>query len=401
MNLPPFGDEPARLGFEEARLHHDPGDLFDRAPCGYVSTSPEGLIVAVNQTFLTWTGYDRSDLIGTRSFQELLSAGGRIYYDTHFGPMVAMQGRVREIALELVTAHHARIPVLVNAVMDFYADGRPEAIRMAVFDATERRAYERELLRAKETAEAAEQRAVALARALQATLIPPRPPDIAGLDLGASYRPSGNGDEVGGDFYDVFEIAPGDWAVVIGDVAGKGVEAAVITALARHTLRAAAVKTPQPSDALTTLNRILLSEHVDRFCTAAFLRIHQDGGAWRLDMCNAGHPLPLLRTPAEFPRPLGQPGSLLGVLTAPSLTDVSARLEPGDCLLLYTDGVTEARSGRSFYGEDRLASALEHRRGFTAGQLASDLVAEVVDFQAGLPRDDIAVIAVQVPGDGP
>ena len=116
-------------------------------------------------------------------------------------------------------------------------------------------------------------------------------------------------------------------------------------------------------------------------------------------MCNAGHPLPLLRPSAELPCPLGQPGSLLGVLAAPTLTDVSARLVPGDCLLLYTDGVTEARSGGSFYGEDRLASALEHRRGFIASHLASDLVTEVVDFQAGLPRDDIAVIAVQVPAD--
>lgn len=401
MNLPPIGDEPARLGFEEALLQYDPAELFERAPCGYVSTSPEGLIVAVNQTFLSWTGYTRSELVGRRSVQELLSPGGRIYYDTHFGPMLAMQGSVREIALELVRSDHGRIPVLINAVMDFDADGRPRVIRTAIFDATERRSYERELLRAKETAEAAEHRAVALARTLQATLIPPRPPEIAGLDVGACYRPSGNGDEVGGDFYDVFEIADSDWAAVIGDVAGKGVEAAVITALARYTLRAAAVKASLPSNALTTLNQVLLAEHVERFCTAAFLRLRQRGPSWEITMSSAGHLLPLLTRPAEPSRPVGHPGSLLGVLHDPSLTDVSLRLEPGDSLLLYTDGVTEARRGKEFYGEDRLLSALERRRGMAAGDLAGDLVSEIVDFQAGVPRDDIAVVVIQVPHPEP
>lgn len=397
MSLPPRGDEPARLGFEEALLQYDPAELFERAPCGYVSTSPEGLIVAVNQTFLGWTGYSRSELVGRRSFQELLSPGGRIYYDTHFGPMLAMQGSVHEIALELVRSDHGRVPVLVNAIMDFHPDGRPRVIRTAIFDATERRAYERELLRAKETAEAAEHRAVALARTLQATLIPPRPPEIAGLDVGACYRPSGNGDEVGGDFYDVFEIADRDWAAVIGDVAGKGVEAAVITALARYTLRAAAVRASLPSNALTVLNQVLLAEHVERFCTAAFLRLRQSGPSWDIAMSSAGHLLPLLTRPTEPPRPVGHPGSLLGVLHDPSLTDVSLRLEPGDSLLLYTDGVTEARRGREFYGDDRLLSALERRRGMAASDLAQDLVSEIVDFQAGLPRDDIAVVVIQVP----
>jgi sigma-B regulation protein RsbU (phosphoserine phosphatase) len=401
LNRRPLGDEPARLGFEEALLQHDPVDLFDRAPCGYLSASPDGLIVAVNQTFLSWTGYTRPELIGNRYFQELLSPGGRIYYDTHVGPMLAMQGTVREIALELVRPDHGRIPVLVNAVMDFDGDGRPRVIRTAIFDSTERRAYERELLRAKETAEAAEQRAVALARTLQATLIPPRPPGIPGLDVGACYRPSGKGDEVGGDFYDVFEIADGDWAVVIGDVAGKGVEAAVITALARYTLRAAAVRTTLPSSALTILNQVLLAEHVERFCTAAFLRLRRHGPAWEIDMCSGGHLLPLLTRPAEATRPIGQPGSLLGVLTALTLTDVAVRLEPGDSLLLYTDGVTEARRGREFYGEHRLLSALEERRGVSASDLASGLVAEIVDFQAGIPRDDIAVVVIQVPGSRP
>lgn len=119
-------------------------------------------------------------------------------------------------------------------------------------------------------------------------------------------------------------------------------------------------------------------------------------------MASAGHLLPLLRRAAESPSTIGRPGSLLGVLDEPTLTDVAVRLEPGDCLLLYTDGVTEARRGSEFYGEDRLRTTFEHNRGLSASDLASALVAEVVDFQAGLPRDDIAVVAIRVPhpGDG-
>src|SRR6185312_12851732 len=120
----------------------------------------------------------------------------------------------------------------------------------AVFDATERRAYERELLRAKRRAEESEAHATDLARTLQQTLIPPAPPEIPELDIAAAYRPAGAGDEVGGDFYDIFELASGSWVIALGDVRGKGVQAAVVAALARHTIRAAAVRASQPSEVL-------------------------------------------------------------------------------------------------------------------------------------------------------
>ncbi|HET9690486.1 MAG TPA: SpoIIE family protein phosphatase [Acidimicrobiales bacterium] len=397
MTQPSVGDEAARLAFEDALRANDPVDLFDRAPCGYVTTLPDGLIVAVNQTFLTWTGHARGDLVGVRRFPELLNPGGRIYYDTHIAPMLAMQGSVREIAVEVVRADQGRIPVLVNAVMETDAAGRPALVRAALFGATERRSYERELLRATEAARAAEARAVALARTLQGTLIPPVPPEVPGLDVGAAYRPSGDGDEVGGDFYDVFQVAHDDWAVVIGDVAGKGVEAAVVTALARYTLRGAAVRSTAASEALAALNGFLVSEHVERFCTAVFLRMRRRGGGWGVSLACGGHLLPLLRRHGRAAVPVGAPGSLLGVLTEPDLVDVELQLAPGDCLLLVTDGVTEARGGAGFFGEDRLARAFDRRAGLGAAALAADLVAEVVDFQAGRARDDIAVVVLAVP----
>ena len=212
----------ARDGFYAALLDDDAEELYERAPCGYLSTTPDGTIIKVNQTFLTWTGYQRSDLVGRRRFIDLLTGGGRIYHETHYAPMLQGQGTAREIALDIVGADRRRIPALVNAVLERDAAGVPVVIRVAVFDATERREYERELQRSKEQAEESDRHSRLLARTLQQSLIPPALPPIPGIDIAAAYRPAGSGDEVGGDFYDVFEVGDGDWVVVIGDVCGKG-----------------------------------------------------------------------------------------------------------------------------------------------------------------------------------
>jgi sigma-B regulation protein RsbU (phosphoserine phosphatase) len=135
-------------GFIDALLEDDSAELYDRAPCGYLSTDPDGLIVKANQTFLTMTGHQRGDLVGKRRFADLLSAGGRIYHETHYAPMLMMQGTARAIAFELVTRDGGRLPVLVNSVLDRDPAGAPIVVRVAVFDATDRREYERELLRA-------------------------------------------------------------------------------------------------------------------------------------------------------------------------------------------------------------------------------------------------------------
>ena len=204
-----------------AALDEDPEDLYERAPCGYLTTTPDGAIVRVNQTFLTWTGHSREDLVGHRRFVDLLTAGGRIYHETHYAPMLRMQESVRELALDLVKADNGRLPVLVNARLERDEIGHPRVVRIAVFDATERREYERELLRAKQRAEASEARARSLAHTLQQTLIPPTPPDIPGLDVAAAYRAAGEGIEVGGDFYDVFSGGPNSWGLVLATCVGK------------------------------------------------------------------------------------------------------------------------------------------------------------------------------------
>jgi sigma-B regulation protein RsbU (phosphoserine phosphatase) len=390
------GNDDALDAFYTALLDDDPAALYDRAPCGYLSTLPDGTIVKVNATFLSLTGHRREDLVGRRTFAQLLTPGGRIYHETHYAPMLQMQGSAREIALEVVCADGNRLPVLVNAALERDPEGNPVVVRAAVFDATDRRLYERELLRAKERAEESERRATALAQTLQRTLIPPTFPSIPGLDVVAAFRPASGSAGIGGDFYDIFEVASGDWVVTVGDVEGKGVEAAVVTALARHTIRAAAVNQHEPSEILTTLNTVLLADRCDRFCTVALVRLHLDGDGWTATTSCGGHPPPVLCRAGEPPVPIECAGSLLGVVPTPTLSGQRLRLLPGDTLVLYTDGVTEARGPKGFFGEDRLRETLDGTAA-SASERLEHLLDAVLDFQAGEQGDDIAIVAIGVP----
>ena len=133
-------------------------ELFENAPCGYLSAAPDGTLLRVNATFLRWTGYRREDLVGVKRFQDLLSVGGRIYHETHYAPMLRMQGSVREIAVDVVGANGDRLPVLVNSVLVRDPEGAPQVVRTTVFDATERKQYERELLAARDRERVGRQR---------------------------------------------------------------------------------------------------------------------------------------------------------------------------------------------------------------------------------------------------
>jgi sigma-B regulation protein RsbU (phosphoserine phosphatase) len=349
----------------------------------------------VNATFLTWTGYARADLVGRRTFAELLTPGGRIYHETHYAPMLQMQGTARQIALDIVRADGERLPALVNSVLERDTTGRPVVVRTAIFDATDRREYERELLDAKQRAEESERAATRLAQTLQQTFIPPTPPEIPGLEVAAAYRPAGSGDEVGGDFYDVFELGTDDWLIAIGDVCGKGVDAAVIASLARFTIRAAAVRHPEPRLILDTLNTVLLQHDTDRFCTAAIIRMRRTRDAWRSTASSGGHPLPVLTRCAGEPSTLGRPGLLLGVKDTGSFVETHVELGSGDTILLYTDGVTEGRRD-TFYGEKRLRAVVASHRA-SARTIVDGVLDDVLSFQANDPRDDIALVAVRVP----
>lgn len=384
---------PERDGFFE----ESPEELYENAPCGYVSTGPDGTIVRANRTFLSWTGYLLDDLVGRR-LQSLLTPGGQIFYETHYAPLLRMQGSVREIAVDLVCADGRTLPVLMNSVLRRDSSGTPRMSWTTIFDATERRSYERELLAAKRAAEESEGRARALAEVLQRSFIPPAPPAVPGLDIAGVYRPAGHGDQVGGDFYDVFETGRDDWALFVGDVCGKGPEAAAVTAAARYTLRAAALQTRRPKEILAMLNRALLQQQAERFCTVAYARLRQRHDRWRITVASGGHPLPI-RLAAGGAGPVGRPGDLLGVVEAPQLLDVTFDIQAEETLVFFTDGVTEARAGHDFYGDERLVKLLTAAPRSGAAETATAIEADVVAFQNGFPRDDIAVVVVHVPAD--
>ncbi len=245
-----------------------------------------------------------------------------------------------------------------------------------------------------------------VARALQQTLLPPALPDIPGAEVAARYRVAKGGIEIGGDFYDLFEQSDGVWVVVIGDVCGKGPEAAAVTGLFRHTLRAVAVRQRSPARVLRLTNDAILGQIDDtRFCTAAMLRLRPEPGRGRAQATIAcgGHPRPIVVRSSGDVEPIGKGGTLLGVLPEPTIVDVDFTLGPGDAVVLYTDGVTEARRGDSLFGEARLLEVLADAAGAgaTAAHLA-DAVASAVDrFQEGAANDDTAILVARVPPPPP
>jgi serine phosphatase RsbU (regulator of sigma subunit) len=197
------------------------------------------------------------------------------------------------------------------------------------------------------------------AKVLQRSLLPPDLPVIPHVDLAARYLPVGEGNEVGGDFYDVFDSGDGTWGAVVGDVCGKGPEAAAVMGLVRHTVRALARFQRRPSRLLRELNRSLMEQSVDdRFCTVCYLRLRPSADGVRITLCCAGHPLPLvLRSDGKI-EAVGRPGHLLGVFPDVSLADSVIDLRRGDALVIYTDGAIDERSLTPVTGERRLADAV-------------------------------------------
>ncbi len=237
-----------------------------------------------------------------------------------------------------------------------------------------------------------------LARTLQRSLLPPHLPSIDGLEIAAHYEAAGDGSDVGGDFYDVFESARRDWSIVIGDVCGKGPEAAALTGLVRYTTRAAAIQTRRPRLVLNLVNEAVLRQHPEQFCTVAYVRLRPEGDGARLTISCAGHPLPLALRGDGTVEPVGVPGRVLGPFPELGAVDRLVRLDRGDALLLYTDGVTEARGADGFFGDERLRATLQSCAGSSADDTVKTVERTLNDFHGGRPRDDIAFVVLRIPG---
>ncbi|MFE9748517.1 PP2C family protein-serine/threonine phosphatase [Saccharothrix saharensis] len=390
---------PDREAFS-ALLEDSAEDLYENAPCGYLSTMLDGHIAKVNGTLLRWLGYTREQLVGRKRFADLLSVGGKLYHETHFAPLLRMQGEVGGVALELVAADGTRLPVLVNSTVKTRGDGEPLLIRTTVFDASDRRAYERELLRARQQAERERDEIGRLATTLQRTLLPPVLPVVPGVETATHYHHA-SPFEVGGDFYDLFPLADGRWGLFLGDVCGKGANAAAVTSLTRYTLRSAAVYDPDPATVLTNLNSVLIQERDgehSRFCTVTFgvLAVHPD--RCTLTLAAGGHPPGLLLradgTAAYVPIPGGQ---LIGLLPDAHVATTTVDLGPGDTFVLYTDGLIEARTGPDTrYSEEDLLDFASTLPPTTPASAVNALVA-LLDRLGNGVEDDTAILAIGVP----
>jgi phosphoserine phosphatase RsbU/P len=396
----PHGDHAEAAPFS-ALLEDSAEDLYENAPCGYLSTLLNGQIAKVNATLLAWLGYTRDELVGRRSFSDLLTVGGRLYYETHFAPLLSMQGEIGGVALELRAADGTRLPVLVSSAVKTSPAGEPLLIRTTIFDARDRRAYERELLRARQGADLERTRLQALVTTLQRSLLPPALPAVPGLETGAHYH-FASLDEVGGDFYDLFALSQDRWGLFLGDVCGKGARAAALTSLIRYTLRAVAAYDPDPVTVMHALNAALHQEYLRdyrNFCTAIFGLLTPQGNGFTLTLASGGHPPALLiradGTVAFQPTPRGQ---LIGAWDDARFTATTIRLDPGDALLLYTDGLTEARtdSAGGRYGDGALRALARNLAPTTAAAAVAAVTALLESLGDGLD-DDAAILALSVP----
>lgn len=241
----------------------------------------------------------------------------------------------------------------------------------------------------------------AISQSLQRSLLPPKLPEVAGVDVEVIYRAAGEGNEVGGDFYDLFPIREGAYGFAIGDVCGTGPIAAAVTGLARHALRLLAREGLGGPAVLERLNAAILDEGSrSRFLTLLYGELwpQPEGGAL-LKMVCAGHPPPLRLTPDGEVAPAASPQPLLGVIEDLELHEESTMLNPGDVLLCVTDGVTERREGTRMLGDDGLAEVLGSCTGLTAGAVAARVLRAVERFAADEPSDDMAILTLRIPNE--
>ncbi len=230
----------------------------------------------------------------------------------------------------------------------------------------------------------------AIARTLQRSLLPERLPEIPGYELASIYLPALQTSMVGGDFYDVWELG-GSWMMLVGDVTGKGIEAASLTALVRHTVRTASEFESSPARLLALVDRTLKKRGALSVCTAMCLRLERDEATFSA----GGHPLPLCVS-AEGVRELGEHGPLLGAFEDVRWQDSTVPLKPGSTLVAYTDGVTDAREeGGARFGAGRLSQTLAGLAGRPAAEIVERLTATLDEFQAGAHADDTAALVLR------
>jgi PAS domain S-box-containing protein len=362
--------------------------LAESSADGLLVVSPQGDLLVMNRRFAELWGFQPSDLEAGTDAAALAAAAERVADPEGFA------ARIDQIYRHPDAPTHDEVELRDGRVLDRFGiplhDDTGAYLGWAWHfrDITAQKNTEADLRR--------------LAETLQASLLPPRPPTIPGLEVATRYHPAQDALGVGGDFYDVFRMRTNDWGLVLGDVCGKGVHAARLTGLARYTLRAAAVHHTDPEDVLREVNAALLEDHEveERFASAIYARVEQDVcGAW-LTLAVAGHPLPIVVRQAGWIDVRGQVGSLLGLFDDIDVAEDRVGLGPGDMIVFVTDGITEARNaaGEEF-GDERLLEVLLAHTQADAEQVADALLDAMVDFAEHPFHDDVAIMIVKVPPD--
>lgn len=371
----------SRAALEQNRAHLQA--IIEGALDAIVTMNAEGRITDFNRAAEELFGYRREEVVGELLGELLVPyrmrarhyEGLRRYLASGEGPVLG-----RRIEVPALRRDGTEVPVEL-------AITQVEGVDPAIFNG-----YIRDLSAVRQAAAeraAGRERLAHLARTLQSSLLPPGLPDIAGFELGALYRPFGDGYDVGGDFYDVFEIGDGRWALALGDVCGKGPEAAAVTAIARYTIRAAAMRQPDPTSVLEVVNDALHRQSPERFCTAALATV-EVGGA--VSVALGGHPKPAVVSATGELRQVGQLGTLLGPFPSWHNETAEVRLEEGSTLVLFSDGVLEARRGKEQFGFERLANALGRASPGATGVVRS--IEEALERFADAINDDVAVLAI-------
>ncbi|MBS4009461.1 MAG: SpoIIE family protein phosphatase [Roseovarius sp.] len=373
------------------------GRLFDHAPLGILLADPTGTVRAANPASADLLGWPARQMVG-------VGVGTLLATDQDAADLVerCVGTGARVEATLTRTGPHGTVQHLdVSA-----APVDPEHWSLGVFvllrDETERieALAAAEVARSAAVAEA--ERYAELAWTLQESLLPPDLPSVEGVAVGARFHPAGDGSEIGGDFFDIFQISDAEWFAVVGDICGKGAGAARLTALTRYTLRATTVRTKTIERNLSDLNDALSRQYEQdrprgehRFATAAALRFQVDGdGSLAVTAGSGGHAPPLVVRAGGQVEELACRGPLLGVFPTGTFVSDTTTLAPGDVVVLYTDGVTEARRGREEFGDDRLHDLLASVAGRPADEVAGTVEDAVLRYQSGVARDDIAVLAL-------
>jgi PAS domain S-box-containing protein len=349
--------------------------VLERMADAVYVTDPYGRIVDLNPAAIELLGPSRTALLG-RLLQDVVPADasdeGTVELDLP-GPDGAVHRRTFDLSRQELSD----------------VAGRPAGAVVVLHEITQRVDDRQRLERILEDQSR-------VASALQASMVPPTLPAVRGIDLASQYLPAGDGREVGGDFLDVFDLGRHTWGFVLGDVSGKGAEAATVSAATRYTIRALAAADATPSETVRQVNTSLLGQtDLERHCTLVYGQVRPDDAGATVVFTLAGHHPPIVLRATGEAEEVGALGTALALFDQPDLHDTTVHLGPADLLCVFTDGLVEARREREMFGVERVTAALGCRVARTAAEISSCLVDAVHDFHGDQLSDDLAVLLMK------